>query len=372
LSGHSWRVLRVFGIDIKVDGSWLIIAVLISYSLFFGLTSVYPAVGTSSAIAISVLGAALFFASVLIHELTHSLVARMRGFKVKDITLFLFGGATQANVASRGPFDEFMVSIVGPLASFVLAILFWVAHTLVLSVADGALAGILGYLAWANLLLGIFNLLPGLPLDGGRVLRSALWGSTGNLDRATRIASVSGEVLGYGLMVLGVLVLFGGATFQGIWFAAIGWFLSSSARTSGNEMRIRRLLEHVEAAEIMEADPVRIPAGITVATAVKDYLLRHDHDAFCVEDSEHVVGIVTLESVRRMPRGGWSTRLIDEVMTPVTTDTIVEPHASMDNVLDRFEGSADSVPVGYSDRVVGVITARDLMSWLHRRSALAT
>lgn len=372
MSGHSWRILRILGIDIKVDASWLIIAVLISYSLFFGLTAVYPAVGTASAVVISILGAGLFFASVLIHELTHSLVGRMRGIKIKDITLFLFGGATQANVASKGPFDEFIVSIVGPLASFVLAVVFWVAHTLVLSAADGALAGIFGYLAWANLLLGIFNLLPGLPLDGGRVLRSALWGSTGSLDRATRIASVSGEVLGYGLMVLGVLVLFGGAIFQGIWFAAIGWFLSDSARKSGNEMRIRRLLEHVEAAEIMEADPVRIPAGTTVGAAVQDYLLRHDHDAFCVEDAGRVVGIVTLESVRGVPRGSWSKRLIDEVMTAVTTDTIVDPHASMDNVLDRFEGSAGSIPVGYPDRVVGVITRWDLMSWLRRRSAFAS
>lgn len=214
MSGHSWRFMRVAGIDVRIDSSWLIIAALVSYSLFFGLTAVYPAVGTVAAAVISILGAALFFGSVLCHELMHAVVAKRRGFRVKDITLYLFGGATQTNIESKGPFDEFIVSVVGPLCSFGLAILFGVARALVLSVEDGALAGILGYLAWANVLLGFFNLLPGLPLDGGRVLRSALWKSTGNLDRSTKVASVAGEVLGYSLIAVGALVFFAGGSFR--------------------------------------------------------------------------------------------------------------------------------------------------------------
>lgn len=261
MSGNSWRLMRVAGIDIKIDSSWLIIAALVSISLFFGLSGVYPNVGTIATAAISVLGAILFFGSVLVHELIHAVVARRRGFAVKDITLYLFGGATQANVQSKGPVDEFVVSVVGPITSLALAVVFWIVRAAVLTVEDGALAGILGYLAWANTLLGFFNLLPGLPLDGGRVLRSLLWKSTHNLDRSTKIASVSGEVIGYGLIVLGVFVFFAGAIFQGLWFAAIGWFLATSARASYGEMRMRRALEHVEAAEVMEADPVHIPAG---------------------------------------------------------------------------------------------------------------
>jgi Zn-dependent protease/predicted transcriptional regulator len=371
VTGHPWRLVKIFGIDIRIDPSWLIIATLISYSLFFGLRTVYPSGGTMTTVVISLLGALLFFASVLIHELTHALVARRRGFVTKDITLFLFGGATQANVDSKGPFDEFIVSVVGPLSSFGLAVVFGAARVLVVSVADGELAGILGYLAWANALLGVFNLLPGLPLDGGRVLRSALWKSTGNLETSTRIASIAGEVIGYALMVLGALAFFAGGIFQGIWFAAIGWFLSSSARASYSEMRIRHVLEHVEAAEVMEADPIHIPVGTTIADSVHDYLLRHDHDAFGVDDTGRIIGVVTLESVRKVPRSAWSKSLIEEVMSPVTNETIVDPHASMDTVLNRFEDSAESIAVGSSDHVVGVITRWDLTRWLRRRRALA-
>jgi Zn-dependent protease len=371
VSGHSWRLMKVLGIDIRIDSSWLIIAALISYSLFFGLKTAYPAVGTVAAVVISLVGAALFFGSVLLHELTHAVVAQRRGFRIKDITLYLFGGATQANIESKGAFDEFIVSVVGPLSSFGLAILFGAARALVLSVGDGAVAGILGYLAWANFILGIFNMLPGLPLDGGRVLRSALWKSTGNLDRSTKIASVTGQMLGYGLMGVGAFVFFAGSIFQGLWFAAIGWFLSGSARASYVEMRVKHVLEHVEAADVMEADPVRVPVGTTIAEAVHDYLLRHDHDAFGIEDAGRIVGVVTLESVRKVPRGDWSWRLIGDVMTPVTDDTIVDPHTSMAAVLDRFEGSADSIAVGDRDHVVGVITPWDLTSWLRRRHALA-
>jgi Zn-dependent protease/predicted transcriptional regulator len=371
MTAHSWRLMRVFGINIRIDSSWLIIAALISYSLFFGLRTVYPAVGTLAAVVISLVGAALFFGSVLFHELTHALVARQRGFRIKDITLFLFGGATQANIESKGAFDEFIVSVVGPLSSFGLAIIFAAARVVVPSVADGALPGILGYLAWANLLLGVFNFLPGLPLDGGRVLRSALWKSTGNLDKSTKIASVAGEVLGYALIGVGALVFFAGGIFQGLWFAAIGWFLAGSARASYVGMRVRHVLEHVEAAEIMEADPVRIPVGATIAEAVHDYLLLHDHDAFGIEHAGRIVGIVTLESVRKVPRNDWSRRLIVDVMSPVTDDTIVDPHTSMTNVLDRFEGSGASIAVGDRDNVVGVITPWDLTTWLRRRHALA-
>ena len=371
MSGHSWRLMRVMGIDVRIDPSWLIIAALVSTSLFFGLSVVYPDVETVAAAAISILGAVLFFASVLVHELMHAVVARRRGFTVKDITLYLFGGATRANIESKGAADEFIVSVVGPITSLALAVVFWIARGAVISVEDGALAGILGYLAWANTLLGVFNLLPGLPLDGGRVLRSVLWKSTGNLDRATKIASAAGEVLGYGLIVLGVLLFFAGAIFQGLWFAAIGWFLATSARASYTEMRMRRALEHVEAVDVMEANPHRIPAGTTIAAAVNEYMLRHDHDAFGIEDSGRVVGVVTLVSVRKVPKAGWTTRRIAEVMTPVMDANLVDPHTPMDVVLERFEGAADSIVVGDRDHVVGVITSWDLSVWLRRRALAA-
>src|SRR6266511_1646564 len=223
--GTSWRVGRIAGIEIRIDSSWAVIALLVTYSMYLRLSLVYPDTPTGEAVGVAVLGAVLFFGSVLVHELAHALVSQARGIRVQDITLFLFGGATRARVESRGPRDEFLIALVGPLTSGLLAGLFGIVAGLGSDLLTRPLAGTFGYLAWTNLLLAAFNLVPGFPLDGGRLLRSAIWKATGSFRRATRIASVAGQGVGWLLVSGGVAWLLAGDLAGGIWFAFIGWFL---------------------------------------------------------------------------------------------------------------------------------------------------
>src|SRR5215218_6215497 len=194
--GTSWRVGRIAGIEVRIDSSWAVIALLITYSMYLRLSVLYPELEGGGAVGLAVLSAVLFFGSVLVHELAHALVAQARGIRVQDITLFLFGGATRARVESRGPGDEFLIALVGPLTSGLLAGLFGIVAGLGSDLLSRPLAGTFGYLAWTNLLLAAFNLVPGFPLDGGRLLRAAIWKATGSLGRATRTASVSGQGAG--------------------------------------------------------------------------------------------------------------------------------------------------------------------------------
>jgi Zn-dependent protease len=236
----------------------------------------------------------LFFGSVLIHEMAHALVSQARGIRVLDITLFLFGGATRARVESRGPGDEFLIAVVGPLTSGILAALFGIVAGLGRDVLSRPLVGTLGYLAWVNLLLAGFNLVPGFPLDGGRLLRSAIWKATGSLRRATQIASGAGQAVGWLLVAGGVAYLLAGNLAGGIWFAFIGWFLVQAARSSYQELQLRHMLRGVEAHDVMAGNLLRIPPDLTLQDAVDDYFMRYDHGAFPVDEQARTIGLLTL------------------------------------------------------------------------------
>jgi Zn-dependent protease len=240
--GTSWRVGRVAGVEVRVDRSWAVVALLVTYSMYLRLSVLYPELEGGGAAALAMLSAVLFFGSVLVHELAHALVAQARGIRVQDVTLFLFGGATRARVESRGPGEEFLVALVGPLTSGLLAGLFGVVAGLGREVLSAPLAGTLGYLAWTNLVLAAFNLVPGFPLDGGRLLRAAVWRATGSLGRATRVASAAGQGVGWLLVAGGVAWLAAGDLAGGIWFAVVGWFLVQAARASYQQLQLRELL----------------------------------------------------------------------------------------------------------------------------------
>ena len=238
------------GIEVRVDTSWVLIAVLITYSLTQRFGFAFPEVAGGGAVALGVGFALLFFASILFHEMAHAVVARGRGIEVRGITLFMFGGATHARVESKGPTDELIVSIVGPLSSLLLAGGLFAAHLPLRDVAP-PLAGGLRYVAGINVALAIFNMVPGFPLDGGRVLRSIVWRVTGNRSTATRVASVSGQIVGYGLIALGALALVRNRIGSAIWLLMIGWFLAQAARASRAELRVRSVLEGAAASDVM-------------------------------------------------------------------------------------------------------------------------
>ena len=365
--GTSWRVARIAGIEVRIDSSWAVIALLITYSMYLRLSVLYRELEGGGAVGLAVLSAVLFFGSVLVHELAHALVAQARGIRVQDITLFLFGGATRAKVDSRGPGDEFLIALVGPLTSGLLAGLFGIVAGLGSDLLSRPLAGTFGYLAWTNLLLAAFNLVPGFPLDGGRLLRSAIWKTTGSLARATRIASVAGQGVGWLLVAAGVASLLAGDLAGGIWFAFIGWFLVQAARSSYQDLQLQQLLRGVEAEDVMAADLRRIPPELSLQDAVDDYFMRYDHGAFPVEEQGRTIGLLTLRGVRRVPREQWPTRRVRDAMVPLGDQVVVAPDARMDGVLGKLQdGEANRVLVVQDGEVVGIITPSDLTRWLRR------
>ena len=363
----SWRVGRVAGVEVRVDSSWAVIALLITYSMYLRASTPYPELSGGGAVALAILATVLFFGSVLVHELAHALVSQARGIRVQDITLFLFGGATRARVESRGPGDEFLIALVGPLTSGILAGLFGIVAGLGGNLLSAPLAGTLGYLAWTNLLLAVFNLVPGFPLDGGRLLRSAIWKATGSFRRATRVASLAGQGVGWLLVAGGVAWLLAGDLAGGIWFAFIGWFLVQAARSSYQELQLRDLLRGVEAEDVMASDLLRIRPELSLQDAVDDYFMRYDHGAFPVEEQGRTVGLLTLRGVRRVPREQWPTRRVRDAMVPLGDQVGVAPDARMDGVLGKLQdGEAGRVLVVDDGEVVGIITASDLTRWLRR------
>jgi Zn-dependent protease/CBS domain-containing protein len=369
--GTSWRVGRIAGIEVRIDSSWAVIALLVTYSLYLRFSLIYQDVSTAGAVGLAILAAVLFFGSVLVHELAHALVSQARGIRVQDITLFLFGGATRARVESRGPGDEFLIAVVGPLTSALLAALFGVADGLGGGALPTPLVGMLGYLAWVNLLLAGFNLVPGFPLDGGRLLRSAVWKATGSLRRATRLASLAGQGVGWLLVAGGVAFLLAGNLAGGIWFAFIGWFLVQAARASYEELQVRHLLRGVEAQDVMAGNLLRIPPEHSLQDAVDDYFMRYDHGAFPVDEHGRTIGLLTLRGVRRVPSEQWAVRRVRDVMVPLGDQVVVAPDARMDQVMGKLEDAeAGRVLVVEDGEVVGIITPSDLTRWLRRWRAL--
>lgn len=318
VSRAPWRVGRIVGIELRIDASWFLIAVLVSYFFFLQFQRVFGGLPAGGAAALAISAALFFFGSVLVHELAHAVTARRRGIEVEGITLFLFGGATHARVESRGPGDELLVSAIGPLTSLGLAGVFLAARTLLRDILPLEVVLVIGFLAWLNLVLAVFNLLPGFPLDGGRILRALVWWATGSLSRATRIAGAGGQIVGYLMIAGGGLLALTGGLVSGIWLALIGWFLARSARAAYEDQRVRLLLERVEAADVM------------VPPLVRD--LRGDP---------------------RTPRDG---------------EPAVEPGTPVAEVIATLRhGDVSRVVVVHDRRVIGVITAARLGTWLAER-----
>jgi Zn-dependent protease len=369
--GASWRLGRLAGIEIRIDSSWAVIALLITYSLYLRFTFLYRDLSTGAAAALAIMAAVLFFGSVLTHEMAHALVSVARGIRVQDITLFLFGGATRAKVESKGPADEFVIAAVGPLTSLVLAGVFWAVARAGDAVLPDPVAGAFGHLAFVNLVLALFNLAPGFPLDGGRLLRSAVWRATGSLPRATRVASLAGQAVGWLLVGGGVFSLLTGSLGGGIWLALIGWFLVQAARSSHEEVQARLILEKFEAEDVMVRDLVSVPPDISIREAVDGYFLRYDHSAFPVERDGHTVGLLTLRAVKRVPRDEWDRRPVARAMVPVGEECSVSPDTRLDRVVAKMQdGEARRVLVCRGDRVVGIITPHDVARWLQRWRAI--
>jgi Zn-dependent protease len=367
LGGSSWRIARVSGIDIAIDQSWVLIFVLISMSVSTQLAASHADAQLGARWALALAVACAFFASIVLHELGHSLVAQSLGIRVRSITLFLFGGVAMLESEPRKPMHEVGVALAGPAVSVSLAGLFSVLEGLA---GGGSLAGAgFGWLARVNLAIGVFNLAPGFPLDGGRVLRGVLWAATGSFARATRIASLAGAGIALLLMAAGAAAAL--ATHDligGLWLVFLGWFLLSASRNAVGAMEAERILGAVSVRDVLE--PVRhaiVSPGATVAELVSAHVLRSGLRTLWVVDpaSGRLVGIATLRELASLPHEARETTRIESVMLPAERATSVSPHDTALVGMQRLAtAGVNQLPVLEDGRLIGALTRERLLGLL--------
>jgi Zn-dependent protease len=367
----SLRIGKIFGIDIYIHISWVIILVLLTWTLAVGWFPVFN--HGFSAITYWILGfiaAVLLFVSVLLHELAHSVVARARGLPVKNITLFIFGGVSNIEKEPGSPGIEFQVAVVGPLTSLLIGALA-LALFYLLGQNTTALGAILWYLGYANILLGIFNLIPGFPLDGGRVLRSIVWKINGNLRRATRIVTVVGQIIAYFFILVGIWLFFAGYFIDGLWFGFIGWFLLSSAQSANSEVMLQSVFRGVTVGEVMNTAPTTVPANISLQRLVDEYFLPLGLRSAFVIQGDRLAGMITLSDIRHVPREEWGQTPVGHVMIPRDRLHIVSPQQNLNDVLPLMAGrDVNQLPVVQDERLVGVLSRDAIVRYLEIRRSL--
>ena len=362
---------RILGIPIALDYSWFLIFALLTWSLatsyFPGEFKGWPVTQYWIVGAVTVL---MMFGSVLLHELGHSVVALRYKIPVRSITLFVFGGVAQIGAEPPSAIAEFWIAIAGPLTSFALAILFSLLQPLV-----GALAPLLAiakYLAYINGALALFNLIPGFPLDGGRVFRAVVWGITHSLHRATLIAANLGRFIAYGFIVAGVWQIFSGNLGNGLWIAFVGWFLESAASSQIRQQTIQDLLAGHHVSGAMRRDFTAISPDTTLEQLVTEHILGGGRRALVVKQNDRVVGLLTLHNIKTIPRSDWLTTRADQVMIPVAQLKRTSPDVELIDALGEMDRDGVSqLPVMVGDEIQGVLGRDDVITTVRNLSELS-
>jgi len=358
--GGTVRVLTIRGIPINIHVSWLVIYGLITWTLAVGyFPHALPNLPATTYWANGLLAALLLFVSVLLHELSHSFVAIAHGLSVRGITLHVFGGVSHLEDEPPTPRAEFLIAVVGPITSFAIAAVLWAINASGL-VPPGSAQAVVSYLVLVNLAVGIFNLVPGFPLDGGRILRAALWKWKGTLDQATYVASRVGVAFAFALMALGVLQIFGGAVLGGVWFIIIGMFLRGAADASYSQMALREALAHLPVRDIMTREVVTVPVQATVAQLAEAFWSHHV-TSFPVVDGGVVRGIASVQQVHGVPAEQRTERRVSEIMRPVSDDLIVGPNDSVFDALGKASrNQVGRLAVLEGSRLVGYLSLKDI------------
>jgi Zn-dependent protease/CBS domain-containing protein len=366
---------KAFGISLRLHYSWFFIFVLVTWALaaaYFPTT--YPNWSLSLKIGAGIITSILFFGSVLFHELMHSLVSIRQGTQIQSITLFFLGGVSEMTGEPKTAGDEFRMAAAGPFSSLVLGGVF-LGIFFVLRSATGEAAqfgaAISYYLGLINILLGVFNLIPGFPLDGGRVLRSLIWWRSRNMQRATKIASNIGRAIGFIFIFGGIWLAFTGNFFNGIWLVLIGWFLETAAGSSYRQMLLQDMLKGHKASEVMSRDCTVVPPDITVERLVNEHILSSGRRCFPVVSGGHTEGLMTLSNVRSIPHDARKTKLVKEVMTPLSQVKSVSPSEDLSTILQILsENDINQVPVVWENKVVGIVARDNLINFINTRNEL--
>jgi Zn-dependent protease/CBS domain-containing protein len=369
----NFKLFRVFGIPVEVNVSWFIIFALVSWSLVsLYFPTNYPDLSVADHWIMGLVAALMLFASVVLHELGHSYVAKTHGVPIKRITLFMFGGVSQMSRESADPMTEIKIAIAGPAVSFVLMVVFFAVYFLGSGSLPGGSGPVLKYLAYVNGILGAFNLIPGFPLDGGRLLRAAIWKATGELKRSTYIASRVGGFVGIAFIAIGFLSVFRGGFIFGLWMVLIGFFLRQAAGASYVQVVINQALKGVKTEDVMKPDPVTVTGDLNIQDLVDRYFFKYHFDCFPVTDGGEYRGLVTRNDLKDLDRDKWSTTTVADVMQTDVESLMASPRDEVSEVLKRVvRDKCGKLPVVEGGRVVGIITRRDIMEALRVYSDLS-
>jgi len=362
---------RIFGIKIGLHYSWFIIALLIVLSLSSQFHASNPKWGDGVILILALTTAILFFVSLLLHELAHSLVATANQLPVKEITLFALGGVSQIEKNPASAKVEFWMAFVGPLTSALIGIICLTLARLIGDPSSDPWMAMLLWLGYINLTLAAFNLVPGYPLDGGRVLRALIWWKTGDADRSTQTAARIGQAVAFGLIALGIFRYFGGAGVGGLWIAFIGWFLLQAARESYMQVGLAHALKDVRVADVMTRDCPTVDGWLNVQNFVDHELLRTGRRCFIVVNKGEVTGLVTPNEVKQIDRAKWAFTTLDEIMRPLENLHSVVPDAPLARALDSMNRyDLNQLPVISNNHLEGVLSRAQVLSYLQTRAEL--
>ncbi len=370
---NSLVIGEVKGIKIEINISWLIIFALVTFMLatnFFPLN--YPEWDTTLSWFLGALIAIFMFVSVLLHELSHSIVAIKNGIDVKKITLFIFGGVAQIEKEPDEPLKELKIAIAGPAMSIFLSVVF--------SLLAGGAAALgaseyitvpLNYLAAVNMVLAIFNMVPAFPLDGGRVLRALIWYFKKDIRMATKISSSIGGFFGYFLIFTGIFQALGGQFIGGLWFVFIGWFINQASQISYQQTLITDIFKKIKVKEFMTKDVVVIDYHKTIKEMVDEYLYNYKYKSFPVRRIDEIVGVVGINEIKNMPNHLWDEKLVVEIMRPLTEDMVVSPDSNVtDSLKNLAKNGLGRVLVMEDEEVVGIISNTDVLNYIRINSEL--
>lgn len=364
MTRHNIQLGRIFGIQIGLDYSWFIIFALLTWLL---ATNYFPAEfrdwPTYLYWVMGAVAAIMLFVSVLLHELGHSVVALLYKVPVPSITLFLFGGVSQIATEPPSARAEFLIAGAGPLVSLILGIIFYFVQPLVAGVEP--LLGLARYLVYVNLALAIFNVIPGFPLDGGRVFRAIVWGITGNMRRATIIAANAGRFFGFLFILAGVWLMFGANFINGLWIAFIGWFLEGAASAQVQQVAVQGLLAGHTVSQAMSTHCANVPADVTLQDLVDEHILGTGQHCFIVKRGDNDIGVMTLERIKTVPRAEWAATRAGQVMLPLGQLESFDPNTELWTALQKLDrNGVNQLPVIRDHHVIGMLSREDVISFL--------
>jgi Zn-dependent protease len=362
---------RIFGIKIGLHYSWFLIAILIIFSLSAQFHGSNPRWGDAVIAVMAVGTAILFFVSLLLHELAHSLVATANELPVKEITLFALGGVSQIEKNPTSAKVEFWMAFVGPLTSAVIGGISLILARLIGDPSSDPWVAMLLWLGYINLTLAAFNLIPGYPLDGGRVLRALIWWKTGSADRSTQYAARVGQAVAFAFIAFGIIRFFGGAGIGGLWMAFIGWFLLQAARESYVSVGLAHALKDVRVADVMTQDCPKVDGTMNLQDFVEHELLRTGRRCFMVVDKDEVTGLVTPHEIKQVDRPQWPFKTLHDVMRPLDDLQAVTPEASLTSALESMSRyDLNQLPVITHNHLEGVLSRAQVISYLQTHAEL--